>query len=154
MTLWLQDILHLIVADKAKGAHLQLNRWYTLRNFKMSESSYILDKNTSLNSAASKTRLQISPELLQQAQDFLNRKISIKVLEAKSKEEYSRVSLKGKIYKRGPVDMRRRKSDGSEFSIQKFRLKDETASVQVTVFGRMDLFMVDQCYLIHNGKIH
>ena len=133
-------------------SRLQLNRWYTLRNFKMSESSYILDKNTSLNSAASKTRLQISPELLQQAQDFLNRKISIKVLEAKSKEEYSRVSLKGKIYKRGPVDMRRRKSDGSEFSIQKFRLKDETASVQVTVFGRMDLFTVGQCYLIHNGK--
>ena len=147
------DLQHLKVTDIKNGERLELKKWFKLRNYKMSNGSILLNKDALLNKAATKGAFAPSAEQLKKAEEMMQRYVSISLESAKSSQigEYSRITVMGRIMSKGPIENRNRKSDGKPFSVQKYRIQDATATMQVSVFSRDDLFSPDQSYLIHNA---
>ena len=144
---------HLKIADKAKGARLQVGQWFKLRGFKSSKGSFILDSHSSI-SLYNSVKPEITEEMRKNAKRILERSqyTAISTVKSTATTNYSRVSIKGMLICHGKKKTLQRRTDNKEFTLQRFRMADTTGTIRLICFDRDEVLVRNKAYIIHNGK--
>ena len=144
---------HLKIIDKKKFARLRPNSWFRIQGIDQENSSIVLNTNSNF-SALRQAKPDISEASLEQARILLAdaQPQVISVVKSPQISELRRVSVKGKVIRKGEVTPRTNSKDGSSFTVQNFRIADPSGTMRVAVFNKKDALSLNDFIVIHNAK--
>ena len=150
-----QSIQHMKIVDPGKISNFRQNEWRKIRGYRIENGSVVVDNRTSV-SGFNALKPEITEEQLSEARQVLrsHQFTSIATAKSDSTANYSRISVAGKIVCSGKKETKTRHSDNTKFTMQNYRIADESSTIRLVAFDFQQELCRNQIYVIHNCKKH